>query len=119
MPNKIDKISVLGGKILQAIEKQRLKKKDIYDGLGISRGTLDNWISGATSPSHEELLKMSNILNIDLLSGETTILRDEHVTMDMWQLLKKNNEKFQQEIDRLWTELNTKNGLIDRLMPPR
>jgi transcriptional regulator with XRE-family HTH domain len=64
MSNKIDKISPLGKKILKALEDQRLRKKDIYDRMGISRGTLDNWISGATAPDHDKLEQMFRILDI-------------------------------------------------------
>lgn len=64
MSNKIDKISSLGKEILQAIGNQRLTKKHVYDKLGISRGTLDNWISGATAPDHLELGELYKILGI-------------------------------------------------------
>src|SRR5688572_12175974 len=65
MSNKLTNISSLGKEILQAIESQRLTKKYVYSKLGISRGTLDNWISGATAPDHNELEAMLKILGID------------------------------------------------------
>lgn len=64
MSNKIDKISPLGKRILEQIKSQRLTKKHVYDKMGISRGTLNNWISGATAPDHNELEKMLKILGI-------------------------------------------------------
>lgn len=75
MSNKIDKISPLGKKILKALKDQRLRKKDIYDKMGISRGTLDNWISGATAPDHNQVELMFKILGI--VSATVPSFRDE------------------------------------------
>lgn len=75
MSNKIDKISPLGKKILKALKDQRLRKKDIYDKMGISRGTLDNWISGATAPDHNQVELMFKILGI--VSAVVPSFRDE------------------------------------------
>src|SRR5687768_15535319 len=115
MSNKIDKISALGKKILDSIGNQRLTKKYVYGKMGISRGTLDNWISGETAPTHLELNEMSKILNIDLTSEHPQTKNfgneGEPITMELWLQLKKNNDKFQQEIDRLWS-------LIDRMHLP-
>lgn len=66
MSNKTDKISPLGKRILERIRSQRLTKKYVYDSMKISRGTLDNWISGTTAPDHNELELMFKILGIDV-----------------------------------------------------
>jgi transcriptional regulator with XRE-family HTH domain len=75
MSNKLTTISALGKEILQAIENQRLTKKYVYSKLGISRGTLDNWIFGATAPDHQELQKVYNLLNINV-QKHTRTMRD-------------------------------------------
>lgn len=119
MSNKLSKISSLGKKILGAIENQRITKKYVYENMDISRGTLDNWISGATAPSHLELDQLSKILDIDLQTGEQIVRQTgndgdiENITFmrDMWHKVKDDSDKKQQEIDRLWR-------LIDRLDLP-
>jgi|SRR5688572_19922437 len=101
MSNKIDKISPLGRRILQEIKNQRLTKKYLYSGLGISRGTLDNWISGDTVPSHEEVESMSNLLNIDLLGREGKSSKVKTIELDAWGELIATRIDFQKTVKEL------------------
>lgn len=58
--------------------------------------------------------KAGNIGNSQDASGKDRFIgqaEDEPFIKDMWHTVKKDNAKFQQEIDRLW-------GLIDRLELP-
>lgn len=41
----------------------------------------------------------------------------EAITWELWQQLKKNNEKFEQQIDKLWNQIEEKDRLINRLTP--
>lgn len=103
MSNKIDKISPLGKRILQALKNQRLPKKHLYEGLGISRGTLDNWISGDTAPTHEEVGAMSNLLSIDLMAkdGKQVDSKIKTITVDAWNELIATRIDFQEAIKEL------------------
>ena len=76
MSNKMSNISSIGQKILQELEKQRLTKKWLYSEMGISRGTLDNWISGQTAPDHNELQIMYKLLNIHVENKTQRSIRD-------------------------------------------
>lgn len=119
MSNKLSKISSLGKKILDAVENQRVRKKFVYEKMGISRATLDNWIKGITEPSYIQIQQLSKILDIDLQAGEQIVRQTgndgdiENITFmrDMWHKVKDDSDKKQQEIDRLWR-------LIDRLDLP-
>lgn len=109
MSNKLTNISSLGKEILQAIENQRLTKKHVYDKMAISRGTLDNWITGATAPSHVELQELYKILNIGSQKSEPGKHEDvKLIPTDVWLELQQNNAIFKVEIDRLW-------GLVSHL----
>lgn len=100
MSNKNDKISPLGERILQELKRQRFKKKNLYDGLGISRGTLDNWIAGTTTPSHEEVAEMSKILSIDLLHGQSKP-KVKTIELDAWEELIATRVEFQKTLKEL------------------
>ena len=65
MSNKLSNFSALGKEISEALDKQRLTKKWLYSKMGLSRGTLDNWISGATAPDHQELQKIYELLGLN------------------------------------------------------
>lgn len=101
MSNKIDKISSIGRRILQEIKSQRLTKKHLYEGLGISRGTLDNWIYGDTKPNHEEVERMSKLLNIDLLSKEDNQAKVKVIGIDEWEELIATRIEFQKTVKEL------------------
>src|SRR5688500_11916413 len=101
MSNKIDKISSIGRRILQEIKSQRLTKKHLYEGLGISRGTLDNWIYGTTTPNHEEVELMSKLLNIDLLSKEDNQAKVKVIGIDEWEELIATRVEFQKTVKEL------------------
>src|SRR5687767_9176156 len=44
------------------LKKKTLKKADFAKKMGVSRQTIDNWISGSTHPNQLDLTNMSNIL---------------------------------------------------------
>jgi transcriptional regulator with XRE-family HTH domain len=98
MSNNSANISAIGKEILQAIENQRLTKKYVYTKMGISRGTLDNWISGATAPGLSELQQLRKILDINVQRGHhERSFRDEIFEGDyiglhkrVWDQLEKS-----------------------------
>ena len=93
MSNKIDNISAIGKRILKAIDDQRLRKKDIYEKMDISRQTLDNWISGATAPDHLQLESLYNILGIES-NGSPKQENVKLIPADVWEELQDNNAVF-------------------------
>lgn len=117
MSSKLNKISPLGKKIMQRITDQRTTKAYVYNKMGISRGTLDNWIKGETVPTREEEEHVFKILDIDLQSKETPKERfhkeveKDVLTLELWQQVQRDTEKKDKEIDRLWV-------LIERLELP-
>jgi transcriptional regulator with XRE-family HTH domain len=81
MSNKSTSFSQIGKEILQALEDQRLTKKFLYEKLDISRGTLDNWIYGITTPDHNEVQKIYDLLHINVQKHTRTmrdIIEDEN-----------------------------------------
>src|ERR687898_414432 len=109
----MNNISNLGREITQALEKQRLTKKWLYAKMGISRGTLDNWISGATAPDHNQLQEMYNFLGIgvhtekqvrsmrDVIEDQSYIAMHKRVYDQLEENWVTNRELLKQAMDTI------------------
>jgi hypothetical protein len=117
---KIDKIletNTLGVNTINALEKE----------IGASTGSVNkyyNWDKSAGAAIVKKIKKTFGISDDDWRTGNIgrtenksakqrfmDEIDDEPFVRDMWKTVKKDNAKFQQEIDRLW-------GLIERLDLP-
>lgn len=103
MSNKMTNNSTLGDKILNAIESQRLTKKYLYEKMGVSRGTLDNWISGETEPTHIQVSEMFKILGIDEPKAGVT---EPTVNYESLEVLRKNLEDLRKNLEDLRKNLD-------------
>jgi len=111
---KIDNIlntNTLGIDSIYALEKaigasvgsiNKHYKKDKYPGLGIIKKIKTKFPAAYVK---DEYLQEVEEPKISYASENETI------TQELWQQLKQNNQKFQEEIDRLWS-------LVDRLTLP-
>lgn len=86
------------------------KDKDIVESTGYSKGTVSGYIKGTAKASEEFLNKFEDSFKIKLANfrnGETpeprqVILTGAHVTLqDYIDLLKKNNERAEQEKEKI------------------
>lgn len=103
----------LGDRILQLIGKQQVTKASFAKGIGVSRTTLDNWIKGDTSPKHQDLINMSNFLNVDISeltsSGVQDGYKDKYLKCmeerikltDEINLLKRENEEIKKNVSHI------------------
>ncbi len=96
----------IGEIILQLLKSKGLTKVWLANEMRISRGTLDNWIRGNTSPTHKDLLKMSKILNVD--SAELSVNSLELDYKNKYFECLEAKDRLRDEVDRL-------NNLIDEL----
>lgn len=63
----MDEKLTVGKRIFEAAKNQGFTKADFSKKMGIVRQTLDNWISGQTSPDQNELERASKILGVDII----------------------------------------------------
>ena len=56
----------IGLKISELIGKNKLTKKYVCEQLPVARPTLDDWISGRTSPTVDYLFKLCDILDCSI-----------------------------------------------------
>jgi transcriptional regulator with XRE-family HTH domain len=116
--NKLDKKFNIGQKIWQLAQSKGFTKTSFVAEMKITRSTLYSWIDGRTAPDYYELVRVSKILDIQLLIQEENAqevfrksIAHEAITTDMWDMVKRNNEKWEKECERLW-------NLIGRLELP-
>jgi transcriptional regulator with XRE-family HTH domain len=120
MQNNSANISAIGKEILHAIESQRLTKKYVYEKMGISRGTLDNWISGVTAPGHAELQAIYQILNIgvknkqqsfrDIIEDKDYIGMHKRVYDQLEENYATNRELLRQAMETIRSLANARNS---------
>lgn len=74
------------------LKNSQLSQKEIADRLGISKGSITNWLVGSNSPSIETLAKLCQILGVkmsEMLSDKVEITPSEKALLDNYNKLNK------------------------------
>lgn len=103
------------GKTISALrERKPLTQNDLADRVGVSRQTIITWEGkekAKVSQSDAEKLALALGVTIEVLTKEKTDSEygpsvKEDFSYEMFQEIKKNNQVFKEEIDRLWALVN-------------
>jgi transcriptional regulator with XRE-family HTH domain len=76
----LDKKLTIGLRIWQIADSKGITKAAFSKKLDISRQTFDNWIGGKTTPDHNDLLRASKLLDVDI--SEITLSQYKEDTKD-------------------------------------
>lgn len=95
-------------------ERKPLTQNDLADRVGVSRQTIISWEGKErVKVSEEDAQKLASALGVplDVLTKEKTSKSEvstdrDDFSYEMFQEIKKNNEVFKEEIDRLWSLVN-------------
>ena len=82
-------------KIWQLAERQRVKKVELANVMGISRQTLDNWLDGKGGPNAEQMARVAQRLGVSLseMMGEVKeVVQDQEWKDKYIALLEQYNE---------------------------
>ncbi|SFF97970.1 S24 family peptidase [Neptunomonas qingdaonensis] len=58
-------MSEIRDRIIQKMHQHRLKQVDIYKRMGISRGTISQWVNGFNTPTGDNLVKLASLLRCE------------------------------------------------------
>lgn len=75
------------------LKNSPLSQKEIADQLGISKGSITNWLSGFNSPNIETLAKLCQILGVkmsEMLNDKIEITQSEKDLLDNYNKLNKS-----------------------------
>ncbi len=71
--NKDKTMNTFRDRLVEAMHEKRVKQVQIKEAVGVSKGTVSNWVSGKTSPDGVSILKIAKFLNVSvdwLATGE-------------------------------------------------
>lgn len=104
-------------KLKSARELKNWSVDDLAEKMGVTRQTVYDWESGKSEPRKAKLDKLRGILGMDYEhhteNFNLTARKGEEIRLiprDVWDELKDNNAVFKEEIDRLWSLVNTLAG---------
>lgn len=78
------------------LKNSPLSQKEIADQLGISKGSITNWLAGSNSPSIETLAKLCQILGVkmsEMLSEKLEITQHEKTLLNKYRSLDTHGKK--------------------------
>ena len=90
-------------KLKLALERAGMNQSDLARRLGVTRGTVSNWLKGKRTPSLGHLQQTARILNMSIteILGEEILFAETKPERDMIELLRNLSEEDQQQLIRM------------------
>ena len=86
---------MIGDNIKKLIVNQRMTQTQLADALGISNGTLSDWIRGRYYPRHKYLVAMSEVfgISVDEITRENDTVSLDEKMKSLFNSLSEENQK--------------------------
>lgn len=102
-------------RLKQLIDNKEFTKTSLHKKIGVSRETLDNYLKGKTSPTTEDVKKMSKILGESFGKETPRTFRDEIFEGDYIGMHKRVWDRLEKTMDRLEKSLDGDQEVIKTL----
>lgn len=90
-------------KLLDAMEKAGMSQSELARRVGVTRGSVNHWITGRTAISMEHLIKVAKVLNMSTseILGDDVLFAENKTERDTIKAMREMSEEEQAQLLRM------------------